>query len=182
MERRRDSERGAGADPAPERPALDFGEPDPGYRISQAVLEADRCLQCVEAPCASGCPVDVDVPRFLRGLRIGDLPAARATIAETNLFPGICGRVCDHERQCEAHCVLGADARPIQIGRLERFVGDHGPEPDRTRPAGPRAGRVAIVGSGPAGLACATASRSFACPARPSRASWRRSRPRVSGS
>ncbi|MBN1334879.1 MAG: NADPH-dependent glutamate synthase [Deltaproteobacteria bacterium] len=144
----------------PERDATErshnFLEVNLGYSLAMALEEAERCIQCSRPSCVAGCPVAVDIPRFIRHLLVRDLSGALSVIHETNHFPSICGRVCPQESQCEAHCILGKKMQPVAIGRLERFVGDNAPlsTPDRT--AGTSAlGRVAIVGSGPAGLACA---------------------------
>jgi len=133
-----------------------------GYDEAQAVLEANRCLGCKNAPCVAGCPVKVDIPGFIACVQRGDFAEAARVIKRTNLLPSICGRVCPQEGQCQAPCTLGKSLksveRAVQIGRLERFVAD------RERSSGafeaPRAGhatgrRVAVVGSGPAGLTCA---------------------------
>ena len=148
------------ATPMPERPALEraqcFDEVNLGYTEQQALLEAERCIQCVRPTCIEGCPVNIDIPRFIRHLLVRDLPGALSVIHEENLFPAICGRVCPQESQCEAQCILHKKMEPVAIGRLERFVGDHSPMPIIEPVAkDPSKGRVAIVGSGPAGLACA---------------------------
>lgn len=148
------------ATPMGERPALaraqSFDEVGLGYTEAQALLEAERCIQCVRPTCVAGCPVSIDIPRFIRHVLVRDLPGALSVIHESNLFPAVCGRVCPQESQCEAQCILHKKMEPVAIGRLERFVGDHAPaplgEPVAKRPD---RGRVAIVGSGPAGLACA---------------------------
>ena len=216
--------------PMPERdPAArsrTFDEVSLGYSLSEALREAERCLQCTRPTCIAGCPVSVDIPRFIRHLLVKDVDGALAVIQETNVLPSVCGRVCPQESQCESQCVIGRKLEPVAIGRLERFVGDHGrvvspagptidatgptgtqshlaPLPDTTAPSSPEATtvpdattatdsarstgstaattspgstdptdstdstgsavstapltgrRVAVVGSGPAGLACA---------------------------
>ena len=151
--------------PMPERdPAArsrTFDEVSLGYSLSEALREAERCLQCSRPTCISGCPVSVDIPRFIRHLLVKDVDGALAVIQETNVLPSVCGRVCPQESQCESQCVIGRKLEPVAIGRLERFVGDHGhvtPASGAVAPiaAGPLDGsRVAVVGSGPAGLACA---------------------------
>jgi glutamate synthase (NADPH/NADH) small chain len=105
--------------------------------------------------CIEGCPVRIDIPRFIRHLLVRDLSSAVEAIHDSSPFPSVCGRVCPQESQCEAQCVLvKAKMEPVAIGRLERFVGDHAPPAmPRPRPDGPRIGRVAVVGSGPGGLA-----------------------------
>ncbi|MEO6326360.1 MAG: NADPH-dependent glutamate synthase [Thermoanaerobaculia bacterium] len=141
-----------------------FLEVNLGYRMADALQEAERCIQCLRPSCIEGCPVSIDIPRFIRHLLVRDLPGALSVIQESNLFPSICGRVCPQESQCEAQCILVKKMEPVAIGRLERFVGDHGSLPEKTdgsavaaESALPavRIGRVAVVGSGPAGLACA---------------------------
>jgi glutamate synthase (NADPH/NADH) small chain len=145
----------------PERDATEragnFLEVNLGYRMVDALAEADRCIQCLRPSCIAGCPVAIDIPRFIRHLLVRDLSGALGVIQETNLFASVCGRVCPQESQCEIQCILvKGKMEPVAIGRLERFVGDNAPPLEMKRPenAG-RLGRVAIVGSGPAGLACA---------------------------
>jgi len=133
-----------------------------GYSPAQAMLEAERCLQCKNAPCIAGCPVRVDIPGFIGKIKDGDFLGAAKVIKKTNLLPSICGRVCPQESQCQAPCTVGKALkgveRAVQIGRLERFVADY----ERTNGAvevphvAPITGKkVAIVGAGPAGLTCA---------------------------
>jgi homotetrameric NADPH-dependent glutamate synthase len=144
----------------PERDAREragnFKEVNLGYGIEDAMEEAGRCIQCKKPTCISGCPVAIDIPRFIRHLIVRDIDGALAVINESNLFPSICGRVCPQETQCEAQCVIGRKMDSVAIGRLERFVGDHARGP-RSKPArlAAKLGSVAIVGSGPAGLAAA---------------------------
>ena len=140
-----------------------FEEVPFGYTPDEAVSEAERCLQCKRAPCIQGCPVNINIPKFIREIREGDFRAAIRTIKETNNLPAICGRVCPQETQCQAVCTLGKKYEPVAIGRLERFVADweyeHGVElPEVGKPTG---FRVAVVGSGPAGLTCAADLRRF---------------------
>lgn len=128
-----------------------------GFTLEIAQQEAERCLQCARPTCVEGCPVGVLIPSFILALRQGDLPGAVRAMKEKNNLPAICGRVCPQETQCEVKCVLGKKGDPVAIGRLERFVGDyelaHRTCPlERTRNTGKR---VAIVGSGPAGVTCA---------------------------
>ncbi|RME26362.1 MAG: NADPH-dependent glutamate synthase [Deltaproteobacteria bacterium] len=144
----------------PERDATEragnFLEVNLGYGWEQAMAEAERCIQCIRPACVAGCPVGIDIPGFIRKLLLRDLEGALETIHQSNLFPSICGRVCPQENQCEAQCIVGRKLEPVAIGRLERFVGDHAPTPLVERPEpDPDLGRVAIIGSGPAGLACA---------------------------
>jgi len=140
-----------------------FQEVPFGYTPEEAIQEAKRCLQCKNAPCIGGCPVEIDIPRFIAHIAAGDFRAAIRTIKEANTLPAICGRVCPQETQCEGVCTLGKKFEPVAIGRLERFVADW----ERKRgmelpPVGEPTGfRVAVVGSGPAGLACAVELRRF---------------------
>jgi homotetrameric NADPH-dependent glutamate synthase len=136
--------------------ARNFKEVNLGYGLAEAFREAERCIQCKKPTCISGCPVAIDIPRFIRHLLVRDLDGALGVIYESSLFPSICGRVCPQETQCEAQCVLAKKMEPVAIGRLERFIGDHARPPRAVAPpyAG-TLGRVAIVGSGPAGLAAA---------------------------
>ena len=134
-----------------------FAEVNLGYNYASALREAERCIMCIKPPCIAGCPVSIDIPRFIRHLLVRDLDAAVATIHETSIFPSVCGRVCPQESQCEAQCVLiKAKMEPVAIGRLERFVGDNA-HPTKPKPLHfeQSLGRVAIVGSGPGGLAAA---------------------------
>jgi homotetrameric NADPH-dependent glutamate synthase len=147
--------------PMPEREAAEracsFDEVNLGYGWTEALREAERCIQCHKPICIEGCPVRIDIPRFIRHLLVRDLDAAVDAIHDSSPFPSICGRVCPQESQCEAQCrLVHAKLEPVAIGRLERFVGDHA----RARPVVPpegagRLGRVAVVGSGPGGLAAA---------------------------
>lgn len=119
----------------------------------QVKLEADRCLQCKNARCISGCPVNINIPGFIGALKEGNVEKAGEIIRETSLLPSVCGRVCPQERQCEGKCVLGIKGQPIAIGALERFVGDisEAKNPE-IKPSGKK---VAIVGSGCAGITAA---------------------------
>ncbi len=149
----------------PERDPIErahsFDEVNLGYTTQLAVLEAERCLQCPRPKCVDGCPVGIRIDRFITHLAEGEIGEAAAILADDTSLPAVCGRVCPQENQCEGACVLARKERPIAIGNLERFVADyvrdHDPmAPDRgagvTAPSGHR---VAVVGSGPAGLACA---------------------------
>ena len=138
-----------------EERAHNFLEVNLGYTIADALTEAERCIQCLRPSCIQGCPVAIDIPRFIRHLLVRDIAGAAAVIRETNHFPSVCGRVCPQESQCEVQCILIKKMEPVAIGRLERFVGDHAPvTAPPVRLAAP-IGKVAVVGSGPAGLACA---------------------------
>ena len=135
-----------------------FDEVALGYTREMAREEALRCLQCKKAPCIAGCPVEIDIPAFVRLIQAGDFLGAARKIKEKNSLPGICGRVCPQEEQCEAVCVLSKKGQPIAIGRLERFAADYELKQGEVRaPAipDPTGHRVAVVGAGPAGLTVA---------------------------
>ncbi|WP_067073474.1 NADPH-dependent glutamate synthase [Methanoculleus horonobensis] len=135
----------------------DFKEVDGGLSPAEAVAEAERCLQCKKPLCVRGCPVCIDIPAFIGHVAEGDFPAAARALKEQNMLPAICGRVCPQETQCEGVCILGNKETPIRIGAIERFVADWERANDPTLPdvAKPTGKRVAIVGSGPAGLTAA---------------------------
>jgi glutamate synthase (NADPH/NADH) small chain len=146
----------------PERDALErsrnFLEVNLGYSLQDALAEAERCIQCAKPTCIAGCPVTIDIPRFIRHMLVRDMDGALQVVYESNIFPSICGRVCPQESQCEAQCLIAKKVQSVAIGRLERFVGDNARAPKAVPPrfaAGKRLGRVAVVGSGPAGLSCA---------------------------
>ena len=131
-----------------------------GYSPEQAVEEAARCLQCKNSPCVNGCPVSVKIPQFIKLIQEGKFDEAYDKVVETNSLPAVCGRVCPQESQCEKECLRGDKGEPVAIGRLERFVADYArnsrkdsntnnPSDDQQK------GRVAVVGSGPAGITCA---------------------------
>ncbi|QQO09774.1 NADPH-dependent glutamate synthase [Breznakiella homolactica] len=133
-----------------------------GYGECQARLEAERCLGCKNAPCVRGCPVQVPIPRFIEEIQKGDFKAAADTIKETNLLPAVCGRVCPQEKQCQLECTVGKSLKSIDnavaIGRLERFVADWERENNKVTVPEVKPGtgkKVAVVGSGPAGLTVA---------------------------
>jgi len=144
---------------APEVRGRNFNEVALGYSLEQAQEEASRCIQCPKQPCSGGCPVGVDIPEFIGAIRDGDMPEAVRVLKGKNSLPGICGRVCPQETQCEATCSLAKKGAPVAIGRLERFVADweranmgSASQPTKPEPTGKR---VAVVGSGPAGLTVA---------------------------
>jgi glutamate synthase (NADPH/NADH) small chain len=141
----------------PDVRGANFDEVALGYTWELAQQEAERCLQCAKPRCVDGCPVGVQIPQFIAALRAGDLAAAVKAMQEKNNLPAICGRVCPQESQCEANCVLAKKGQAVAIGRLERFVGDFElREHSSAASAAPATGRkVAVVGSGPAGLTCA---------------------------
>ena len=125
--------------------------------MSEAINEARRCLNCARPTCRTGCPIANNIPQFIRALSEGNIGLAYETIAERSNLPAICGRVCPHERQCEAHCVLTKNKHGIEIGSLEMFIADFAHE-NNLKPLPPstgKRGKVAVIGSGPAGLACA---------------------------
>ena len=137
-----------------------FNEVALGYSLEQAKEEANRCIQCPKRSCVDGCPVEVDIPDFIKAIRDGDMPEAVRILKSKNSLPGICGRVCPQETQCESTCSLAKKGAPIAIGRLERFVADweRANIPSANSPSiQPSASgkRVAVVGSGPAGLTAA---------------------------
>ena len=129
-----------------------------GYTREQAMEEAARCLHCKNKPCVAGCPVNIRIPEFIEKVAAGDFQAAYEVISDTNALPGVSGRVCPQETQCEMHCVRGIKGEPVAIGRLERFVADWYREHINEMPKKPESNgaKVAVVGSGPAGLTCAS--------------------------
>jgi glutamate synthase (NADPH/NADH) small chain len=143
----------------PAERAKNFKEVALGYDIKQALEEAERCLQCPLRPCVEGCPVGVDIPEFIKALKEGDMAAAAKSLKSKNALPGICGRVCPQETQCESVCTLAKRGAPVAIGRLERYVADweREHEQDKQKPDAPPSNgkRVAVVGSGPSSLTCA---------------------------
>lgn len=139
--------------------AHNFEEVATGYTAEMAIQEAQRCLDCRHKPCVEGCPVNVKIPDFIRLLKKGDARAAYDVIRQDNALPAICGRVCPQETQCEARCVRGIKGEPVGIGRLERYAADtamaeQAADETKARTENAKA-RVAVVGSGPAGLSCA---------------------------
>ena len=142
----------------PARRATNFEEVCFGYNLDEATLEASRCLNCKNPRCVAACPVGVRIPEFIAALHRGDLAGAAAVIARDSSLPSVCGRVCPQETQCEGACILGIKGEPVAIGKLERFVGDWklAQSPAAAEPAARNGRRVAVIGSGPAGLACAS--------------------------
>ena len=141
--------------------AHNFEEVCYGYNLEEAVLEASRCLHCKNPRCVTACPVSIKIPEFIAKVKEGDIQGAAAIIGEDSSLPAVCGRVCPQETQCEGSCVLGVKFEPVAIGKLERFVADHSFEGETLPPSGvgyadPSGRKVAIIGSGPAGLACAS--------------------------
>jgi glutamate synthase (NADPH/NADH) small chain len=142
-----------------------FEEVACGYPLEAALRESERCLLCPEQPCVAGCPVGIDIPGFIEKVSKNDIRGAYDILTSTNLLPAICGRVCPQENQCEGVCTVGESLEPVAIGRLERFVGDTAiaegwsniPHIEPTR------FKVGIVGSGPAGMACAADMAKAGC-------------------
>jgi glutamate synthase (NADPH/NADH) small chain len=141
----------------PEVRVHNFDEVPLGYTEEEAILEAERCLQCPAPPCVKGCPVNIDIPRFIKHIKNKNYSEAIATIKETNSLPAVCGRVCPQEEQCQGACVLASRFEPVAIGRLERFCADweaeHGQAVQETPPTNGK--KVAVIGGGPAGLTAA---------------------------
>lgn len=141
----------------PARRAENFEEVCYGFNLEEAQREASRCLHCRQPRCVAHCPVRISIPQFIEAVVDNDFAAAASIIAEDSLLPSICGRVCPQESQCEGACILGIKGEPVAIGKLERFVGDweleNSPKECVTIESNGR--RVAVVGSGPAGLTCA---------------------------
>ena len=139
--------------------ARNFNEVALGYTHEMALKEANRCIQCPKRPCIDGCPVNVDIPEFIKAVRDNDMPESVRIMKGKNALPGICGRVCPQETQCEQVCTLAKKGAPIAIGRLERYVADwereHSSDLASSPNLPPTGKKVAIIGSGPAGLTCA---------------------------
>lgn len=137
--------------------ACNFNEVALGYTKEIAVEEANRCLNCKNRPCVSGCPVNIEIPDFISHIKEGDFEGAYKVISKSSSLPAVCGRVCPQESQCESKCTLGIKFEPVGIGRLERFVADWHNEHAEGVPEKPEFNghRVAVVGSGPSGLTCA---------------------------
>ena len=150
---------------APEERIHNFEEVTLGYSREQAMLEATRCLDCKKPRCVPRCPVEIDIPGFIRRLKEGDEKGAYEVIARSSSLPSVCGRVCPQENQCEGGCIVGIKNKPVAIGNLERYVGDRHIEEEsrreraqepQSKPRDDGRRRVAVVGAGPAGLACAS--------------------------
>ncbi len=137
--------------------ACNFNEVALGYTAEIAVDEANRCLNCKNKPCISGCPVNIEIPDFIDHIKKGDFEGAYQVISKSSSLPAVCGRVCPQESQCESKCTLGIKFEPVGIGRLERFVADWHNENAKELPKKPEFNghKVAVVGSGPSGLTCA---------------------------
>ena len=141
----------------PQVRAHNFNEVALGYTHEIALAEAARCLDCRNKPCVEGCPVNIDIPGFIRALKKDDIEGAYDVINKSSSLPAVCGRVCPQETQCESKCTMGIKFEPVGIGRLERFVADWHNEHSKEEPKKPASNghKVAIVGSGPSGLTCA---------------------------
>ena len=141
----------------PKERATNFKEVCLGYDMDEAMAEAVRCLNCKNAQCVKGCPVSIDIPAFVQEVKEGNIEKAAEIIAKSSALPAVCGRVCPQESQCEGKCIRGIKGEPISIGKLERFVADWAKENGiKPAPAKEKNGhKVAIIGSGPAGLTCA---------------------------
>ncbi len=137
--------------------ATNFDEVCYGYNEEEAREEASRCIKCKNARCIAGCPVSIDIPRFIKEVEDGNIENAYHIISESSALPAVCGRVCPQETQCEGRCIRGIKGEPISIGKLERFVADwareHNIEPELPKEKNGK--KVAVIGSGPAGLTCA---------------------------
>ena len=137
--------------------ACNFEEVCLGYNADEAVAEAQRCLNCKNAHCVQGCPVSINIPGFVEKVKEGDFAAAYQVISESSALPAVCGRVCPQESQCEGKCIRGIKGEAVSIGKMERFVADWARE-NNIRPVGAaekKGKKVAVIGSGPAGLTCA---------------------------
>lgn len=136
---------------------ISFRAVNQGYTTKEAIDEAKRCLHCKVPQCRKGCPIENDIPDFVNALSMGNMGMAMSIINDKSNLPAICGRVCPHEKQCQGHCVLGKKGTPIQIGKLEQFVADFDSQMGLIREKMPQKtrGKVAVIGSGPAGLTVA---------------------------
>ncbi|PWM44743.1 MAG: dihydropyrimidine dehydrogenase, partial [Clostridiales bacterium] len=137
--------------------AHNFNEVATGYTKEMAMDEAARCLNCKNMPCVAGCPVNINIPKFISYVKDGEFEQAYKVISESSSLPAVCGRVCPQESQCECKCVRAIKGEPVGIGRLERFVADYHNENCKDAADMPKQNghKVAVVGSGPAGLTCA---------------------------
>ena len=149
----------------PQERAKNFSEVACGFRLEDALKESERCLMCPDQPCVDGCPVGINIPAFIQKMTEKDFRGAYDVIADTNLLPAICGRVCPQENQCEGVCTVGESLEPVAIGRLERFVGDTAIAEGWVNIPyiEPNDFKIGIVGSGPAGIACAADMAKAGC-------------------
>ena len=141
----------------PQVRATNFEEVCLGYNKEEAMSEANRCIGCKNAQCVKGCPVSIDIPGFIAQVKEGNIEEAYQIISESSALPAVCGRVCPQESQCEGKCIRGIKGEPVSIGKLERFVADYARE-NGIKPEGAKekkGKKVAVIGSGPAGLTCA---------------------------
>ncbi len=141
----------------PQVRAKNFEEVCLGYNKEEAMEEAGRCLNCKNAQCVKGCPVAIDIPGFVCQIKEGKFEDAYQTLSKSSALPAVCGRVCPQESQCEGKCIRGIKGEPVSIGKLERFAADWAREHQiKPQPAAEKNGhKVAVIGSGPAGLTCA---------------------------
>ena len=146
--------------------ATNFEEVCLGYNQEEAQAEAARCINCKNAQCIKGCPVAIDIPKFIHEVKEGQFAEAAATIAKSSALPAVCGRVCPQESQCEGKCIRGIKGEPISIGKLERFVADWSRENGfvPAKPEKTNGKKVAVIGSGPAGLTCAGGVLTYGIP------------------
>ncbi len=128
-----------------------------GYNKEEAMEESTRCINCKNAQCIKGCPVEIDIPAFIQEVKAGNIAEAYKVIGQSSALPAVCGRVCPQESQCEGKCIRGIKGEPVSIGKLERFVADWARENNikPEAPAAPNGKKVAVIGAGPAGLTCA---------------------------
>ena len=142
---------------APDVRNKNFEEVTLGYTAEMAIEEAQRCLNCKNKPCVAACPVRIDIPAFIERVAHEDFEGAYEVLSRSTSLPAVCGRVCPQETQCEEKCVRALKGESVGIGRLERFVADWKMEQgeEAVRPPVPNGHRVAVIGSGPSGLACA---------------------------
>lgn len=142
---------------APKVRATNFDEVCLGYNKEEAMEEASRCLTCKNAKCVQGCPVNINIPAFIKEVKEGNFAEAYKVIGQSSALPAVCGRVCPQETQCEGKCIRGIKGEAVSIGKLERFVADwakeNGIKPEA--PAEKNGHKVAVIGSGPSGLTCA---------------------------
>src|SRR5450830_986029 len=149
----------------PQARVKNFEEVNCGYSLEQALNESERCLLCPDPACVAGCPVNINIPKFIEAISAKNFRGAYDAIAASNLLAAVCGRVCPQETQCEGVCVVGDSLEPVAIGRLERWVGDYAIKEKWTNVpyAEPSGFKIGIVGSGPAGMACAADMANAGC-------------------